>query len=155
MPLPAPTTDTHSQHTPPSTAWRPIQLRECTTQLVCAKSIKHTLNPNKYTATTLDHVTNVITHIHPLWLPNMQSLSLPQAPPVFLSTFSLAIQADLPGSLDAILLLATTTFDSYFLVEQFHYKCWSISNSTIWSLSFSYLRVTLHLVHMINNEYNA
>ena len=71
-------------------------------------------------------MTNVIIHIHPPRLPNTQSLSLPQAPPVFLSTSysaSPAIQADLLGSLDAILLLATTTFDSYFLVELFHHTC--------------------------------
>ena len=92
----------------------------------CTQSCKMLTFPCRYKIVhiTVDHFTNAMIHINPQWLPNMQSLSLPQAPPTFLSNpcnASPMIQANLPSSLDAILLLATTTFDSYFRIVVFHH----------------------------------
>ena len=72
----------------------------------------------------MDHFRLATIQVHPQWLPNTQSSPLPQVPLVFLSTHSSAspaIQAALPGSLDAILLLATTVFDAYFPTVLYHY----------------------------------
>ena len=73
---------------------------------------------------TMDHFGHATIQVHPQWLPNTQPSPLPQVPLVFLSTHSSAspvIQAALPGSLDAILLLATTVFDAYFPAVLYHY----------------------------------
>ena len=102
---------------------------------------------------TLDHLPNAKKPSNPQRLPTMQASPRPWAPLVFSSTnynASPAIQANLPGSLDAILLLAIAAFNQYFLAEWFYHKCRSISNSTIWILSLSYSRVTLHLVYIMN-----
>ena len=72
----------------------------------------------------MDQFRHAMIQLHPQWLPNTQSSPLPQVPLVFLSTHGSAspvIQAALPGSLDAILLLATTIFDSYFPAVVSHY----------------------------------
>ena len=73
---------------------------------------------------TMDHFKHATIQVHPRWLPNTQPSPLPQVPLVFLSTHSSAspvIQAAPPGSLDAILLLATTVFDAYFPAVLSHY----------------------------------
>ena len=128
-------------------------VKECTTQLLCAKSLTYTLNPHKCSLNTMNHLTNAKKQFNPRRLPTTQASPRPQAPLVFSSTYynaSPAIQANLPGSLDAILLLAIAAFDQYFLGEWFYHKCRSIPNSTIWSFSLLYSRVTFLLVYMMN-----
>ena len=108
---------------------------------------------HKHILITMDHLTNAKKPSNPQRLPTTQASPRPWALLVFSSTnynASPAIQANLPGSLDAILLLAIAAFNQYFLAEWFYHKCRSISNSTIWSLSLSYSRVTLHLVYIRN-----
>ena len=108
---------------------------------------------HKHMLITMDHVPNAKKPPNPQRLPTTQASPRPWAPLVFSSTnynASPAIQANLPGSLDAILLLEIAAFNQYFLAEWFYHKCRSISNSTIQRLSLSYSRVTLHLVYIMN-----
>ena len=73
---------------------------------------------------TMDHLKHATIQVHPQWLPNTQPSPLPQVPLVFLSTHSSTsstIQAVPQGSLDAILLLATTVFDAHFPAVLSHY----------------------------------
>ena len=68
----------------------------------------------------MDHVPNAKKPPNPQRLPTTQASPHPWAPLVFSSTnynASPAIQANLPGSLDAILLLAIAAFNQYFLAE--------------------------------------
>ena len=68
----------------------------------------------------MDHLTNAKKPSNPQRLPTTRAAPRPWAPLVFSSTSynaSSAIQANLPGSLDAILLLASVVFNQYFLAE--------------------------------------
>ena len=80
--------------------------------LMC-KVFRVHIQSHKYIITTMNHLTNVTIQIHPPRLPNTQSSPLPQVSPLFLSNpcrASPVIQANLPGSPDAILHLGTCSF---------------------------------------------
>ena len=74
--------------------------------------------------TTMDHFRHATIQVHPQWLPNTQPSPLPQVPLVFPASCCSAsptIQANLPGSLDAILYLGnnnflTSTSQQYYLI---------------------------------------
>ena len=74
--------------------------------------------------TTMDHFRHATIQVHPQWLPNSQPSPLPQVPLVFPASCCgapPAIQANLPGSLDAILYLGnnnllTSTSQQYCLI---------------------------------------
>ena len=126
VPLPAPTADTHTQHTPSSLHELKYSNRNALLSFLLCNVCRVQIKSHKYNVITIDLMPNATKQFIPRRLPTTQASPRPQAPPIFSSTnynASPAIQANLPGSLDAILLLAIAAFNQYFLVELLPHKC--------------------------------